>query len=94
MSTQEDQFKDQLDVIIDSSADATDTKLASKITSLTTKSEAEINELFPESADVKKLLALMEIVKSSESRNDKINKIVANAQEFGGVVLTLLGKFA
>lgn len=94
MSTSQDQLNSQLDSIIDESANTTDDTLASKISSLTTMSKEEINELFPEPADTKKLLALMEIVKSSESKNDKINKIVSNAQEFGGIVLTLLGKFA
>ena len=34
----------------------------------------------------------MKIVKSSEDRNIKINKIVSNSEEFSGVVLTLLTK--
>jgi len=33
-------------------------------------------------------------VKSAGDRNAKINTIVSNAEEFGGVILTLLGKFA
>jgi len=34
------------------------------------------------------------IVKSAEDRNNKINRIVSNAEEFGGIVLSLLEKFA
>ena len=56
--------------------------------------DEEVKELFPKPADTKKLAELMKIVKSAEDRNTKINNIVANAEEFGGVVLTLLGKFA
>ena len=52
-----------------------------------------VNELFPDPADVKKLTQLMKIVKSSENRNNKVNKIVENSEQFGGVVLTLLNKF-
>jgi len=43
---------------------------------------------------VKKLAELMEIVKKAGDRNEKINKIVSNIEEFGGIVVTLLGKLA
>ena len=55
--------------------------------------DEEIKELFPKTTDVKNLVELMKIVKSSEDRNTKINKIVSNTEEFSGVVLTLLSKF-
>jgi len=82
-----------LDDIIDDAATETDTELASKISSLTKMTDAEIKELFSAPADAKKLVELMTIVKSSEDQNNKVNKIVSNAEEFGGVVLTLLSKF-
>jgi len=82
-----------LDSIADDAAVETDNELASKISSLTRMTDAEIKELFPAPADAKKLVDLMTIVKSSEDQNIKVNKIVNNAEEFGGVVLTLLGKF-
>jgi hypothetical protein len=82
-----------LDGIIDDVAEETDNDLASKISSLTRMTDAEIKELFPAPADAKKLVELMAIVKSAEDQNVKVKNIVDNAQEFGGVVLTLLGKF-
>lgn len=82
-----------LDEIIDETANETDEELASKISSLTKMTDEEVKELFPNTADAKKLVQLMKIVKSSEDRNTKINNIVSNAQEFSGVMLTLLGKF-
>jgi len=89
-----DEFDNEIDNIIAESADETDQKLASKISSITRMTDDEVKELFPDAADVKKLAELMKVVKSSENRNNKINKIVDNAEEFGGIVLTLLSKFA
>lgn len=85
-------FDENIDSIIEESANETDDILASKISSLTKMTDEEVKELFPKSSDVKKLAELMKIVKSSENRNNKINKIVSNAEDFGGVVLTLLSK--
>ncbi len=89
-----DTFDSDIDVAITESANATDDKLASKISSITRMTDEEVKELFPVPADTKKLAELMKIVKSSEDRNTKINSIVANAEGFGGIVLTLLGKLA
>jgi hypothetical protein len=36
----------------------------------------------------------MAIVKRAGDRHEKINRIVANAEQFGGVILTLLAKLA
>lgn len=88
-----DEFDKDLDTTITESADETDQKLASKISSITRMTDDEVMELFPKPADAKKLAELMKIVKSAQNRNDKINNIVANAQEFSGVILTLLNKF-
>jgi hypothetical protein len=87
-------FDNDIDVAITESANATDDKLASKISSITRMTDEEVKELFPEPTDTKKLAKLMKIVKSAEDRNTKINNIISNAEEFGGIVLTLLGKFA
>ena len=89
-----DKFDSEIDVAIEISDDATDDKLASRISSITRMTDEEVKELFPNPADTKKLTELMKIVKSAEDRNSKVNKIVSNADEFGGIVLTLLAKFA
>ena len=89
-----DEFDNEIDSIIESSSDNTDDRLASKISSLTRMTDEEIKELFSDPTDVKKLTKLMKIVKSAEGRNKKVNQIVSNAEEFGGIVLTLLNKFA
>ncbi len=87
-------FDKNIDGIIAESADQTDAKLASKISSVTRMTDDEVKELFPDPADVKTLVELMKIVKSSDERNVKVNKIVTNAENFGGIVLSLLNKFA
>lgn len=86
-------FKDNFKTDLKDSAKETNDKLASGISSLTKMTDDEIKQLFPTSADVKKLAELMKIVKSAEDRNNKINQIVKNAEKFGGIVLTLLNKF-
>lgn len=88
-----DKFQDDLDGLIEEAGDRTDKKLAGQISSITRMTDGEVKKLFPDPADVKKLAELMEIVKRAGDRNEKINKIVSNAEEFAGVILTLLGKF-
>ena len=89
-----DKSDSEIDLIIENSAEATDEKLASSISSITRMTDEEVKELFPSPADVKKLTELMKIVKSSQNRNEKINNIVAKSEELGGVILSLLQKFA
>ena len=89
-----DAFENDLDSIIEQSSDRTDAKLSSKISSITRMTDQEVEELFPDSADTKKLAELMKIVKSAEDKNSKINKIVENSEEFTGIIVTLLAKFA
>jgi phage gp16-like protein len=55
--------------------------------------DAEIKKLFPKAADAKKLVALMQIVKAAETRNNKISNIVKNSEKFAGIVLDLLDKY-
>ncbi len=88
-----DKFDSEMGTIIEDSASATDEKLASRISSVTRMTDEEVQKLFPDPADVEKLIELMKIVKSSQRRNTKVKKIVSNAEDFGGIVLTLLQKF-
>ena len=88
-----EQLENDIDSIIDDAAGRTDEELLSRISSLTRMTDEEVIELFPEPADLKTLTKLMAIVKGAEEQNTKINNIVNNAEEFGGVVLTLLNKF-
>jgi hypothetical protein len=82
-----------IDAIADDAAQKTDDKLAGQISSLTRLTDAEIKKLFPKSGDAKKLVALMQIVKSAETRNKKISNIVENSEKFAGIVLKLLDTF-
>lgn len=89
-----DKFDSEIDSIIERSSDKTDAQLASKVSNITRMTDDEVQELFPKAADAKKVTQLMRIVRSDDDRNKKVNRIVSNAKEFGGVVLTLLEKFA
>lgn len=87
-----EEFEENLDLAIAESIDTVDNKLASHISSITRLTDDEINELFPEPADLKKLASLLKIVKSADNKNRKINAIINNSEEFADVVLTLLTK--
>ena len=89
-----DEFESEIDEIIETSSTSTDERLASKISSITRMTDEEVQELFPEPADVKKLAKLMKIVQSADDRNAKVNNIISKAEEFSGIILTLLAKFA
>ncbi|MDA3926392.1 MAG: hypothetical protein PF904_17015 [Kiritimatiellae bacterium] len=81
-----------LDAILDDAEQRTDDKLAGEISSLTRMTDAQIKELFPKTADATKLVELMQIVKTAEDRNTKVNNIVANSEKFAGTIVTLLDK--
>ena len=66
--------------------------LAGDISSLTTMTDREINELFPKSSDKQRLAELMEIVNGAGSRNEKINGIVDNIEDLAGVILKVVAK--
>lgn len=84
---------EELKEILDMAVEKTDKELASRISSITRMTDDEVIELFPEPSDAKKVAELMAVVKASEARNYKINKIVAEVEKFGGVILTLLERF-
>lgn len=88
------EFDREVDIIIENSAEETDALLASKVSSITRMKDDEIQALFPNASDAKKLTELMKIVESAGDRNEKINEIVNNAEKFGDVIFTLLKKFA
>jgi hypothetical protein len=94
MSIDWDKFQKDIEDGIIISDGKTDKKLASKIASVTRLTDDEVRKLFPDPSDVKKVAELMEIVKRAGDRNDKINSIVTNAEKFGGIIFTLLGKLA
>ena len=87
-------FQDSLDSEIDAAATKTSDRLASKVSSLTRLTDAEVKELFPEPADVQHLKNLMEIVHSAENVNIKRTRLISNVESLAGAALTLLGKFA
>ena len=49
--------------------------------------------MFPKPADAARLIELMQIVKDSTNTTERANRLAANIQHLGGVVVTLLDKF-
>ena len=88
------EFDREIDSIIEESVIDADKRLATKIASISRLTDEEVKELFPEPSDIKKLVKLMKIVNSAESKNTKINKIVSETEELGTILLSLLSKFA
>lgn len=89
-----DKLDKDIDDVSHQSAQQTDERLAAKISAITRLTDEEIMTLFPKPADVQKLANLMRIVKSAEMTNAKVNNIVANIENYAGVIVTLLSKFA
>ena len=89
-----DKFHDDLDDAVEAAGSRTDAALASKISSITRLTDDEVKRLFPDPADVKRLAELMQIVKQAGDRNEKVSQIVDKAEEFAGIMLTLLQRFA
>ena len=85
--------QNDLDNILNAAADKTDQALAAKIQEKTTLSEADISAICPAKGDTAKLAELIDIVKSGENENNKINNIFSNAEKFGKIVVTLVSKF-
>ncbi len=86
------ELQSKLKDIIGESVDQTDTDLSKEIASLTTMSQSEIQNLFPEEGDQQALVDLMTIVKGAQTQNDKISNIFSNAEKFGNVVYNLLNR--
>ena len=82
-----------IDSALEESSAVTDARLATRISSITRMTDDEVETLFPDPADVKRLSELMKVVKSAEKRNTKVNHLVAKTEELSGVILTLLEKF-
>jgi len=87
-------FQATIDAEIEAAATRTSTHLAGRAASITRLTDDEIQALFPTPADVQRLKDLMEIVKSAEDENTKINRLVANIQALGGVAIRLIGAVA
>lgn len=87
-------FQTTIDAEIEAAATETSEALASRASSITRLTDEEVATLFPTPADVQKLKSLMEIVKSAEDDNTKINRLFANIEELGGVAIKLLGALA
>ncbi len=79
-----------IDAILDEAAAKTDAELIGQISSLTRLTDVEISSLFPKQKDAKKLVELMQIVRSSQSENAKRNQLIANSEQFAGTILKLL----
>ena len=75
MSIDWEKIEQDLDSAILKGVAKTDSRLASRLSSVTRLTDSEVELLFPEPGDLKTVIELMTIVKSSEERNRKIKRI-------------------
>jgi len=83
---------DAIDLEIEEAADETDAQLASQISSLTRMMDEEIQRLFPNTTDKKKLVKLIQIVNQSTDENQRTARLIDNIQELAGTAIKLLAK--
>jgi hypothetical protein len=93
MSEELEELVENFDEISEKAEKEAEREVGDKISSVTRMNKREVKELFPSREDQKKLAELMQIVKSGEEHNEKVNDITKRAEEFSGVVVTLLNKF-
>lgn len=89
-----DSLQASIDSEIEAAATQTSTSLANQASSLTKLSDDEIKQLFPTPEDVQKLKSLMDIVKSSEDENTKVNRLVNNMQDLGSTAIKIIDAIA
>ncbi|MEE9318820.1 MAG: hypothetical protein V3U76_00080 [Granulosicoccus sp.] len=89
-----EQYQAELDTLVTSANTRTNVKLASEVARVSRLTDSEIKRLFPKPTDAQRVAELMEIIKRSGNRNEKINRITRNAEHFGDVIFTLLKKLA
>lgn len=93
MANELDELIDNFDEISNNAKEQADEEVGAKISSVTRMSKKEVKDLFPETEEQKRLAELMQIVKSADDYNQKVNAIVQRAEEFSGVMVKLLNKF-
>lgn len=93
MSDELDELLNNFDEISGKAKEDADEEIGTKISSVTRMSKKEVKELFPETEDQKRLAELMQIVKSADEHNQKVNAIITRAEDFSGVVVKLLNNF-
>ncbi|MBW1676082.1 MAG: hypothetical protein JRJ79_05640 [Deltaproteobacteria bacterium] len=84
---------DAIDSALDEAKEETDEALATRISSLTKMTDAEVQELFPSLDEKKKLAELMRIVNSATAENEKVNRLADNIETVGSAVIRLLVRF-
>jgi hypothetical protein len=74
------------------SAERTTRELAADLAQLTRMTQPEIEELLPRRADREHFVELMKIVDSSAAQNRKLRKLQDRFEDFGPILLKILGR--
>jgi hypothetical protein len=84
-----DSFGEKAKKAAESAAAETNRELAGELHAMTRLTAEEVEALAPTLADKGKLAELMAIVKSAETHNAKVARIVGDAEKFGEIVLRM-----
>lgn len=84
---------DEFDDILDQADKMTNDQLKDKIAALTKLTAEDLEKIAPTVDDKNKLLGLMQIVRSAADDNDKKAQILANIEQYAGIILNIAGKF-
>lgn len=74
-------------------ANRTNEALSGELAKLSPLTAAEIEKLLPKKVDKQRFAAVLKIVNSSASQNNKVAVLRQNFTELGGVMLKVLGKY-
>jgi hypothetical protein len=84
---------DEFDDILDQADKMTNDQLKDKIAAVTKLTAEDLEKIAPTVDDKNKLLSLMQIVRSTADDNDKKAQILANIEQYAGIILNIAGKF-
>lgn len=76
--------------ISDDASEDADRQVGDKILKQINMDQDEIEKLFPDPEDQQKFSKLMDIVKSADEQNQKVNKINDRIEDLSGTIVTLL----
>lgn len=74
-------------------AERTNEKLSGELAQLTPLTAAEIQKLLPTKVDKQRFAAILQIVNSSASQNNKVAALRKNFAQLGGVMVKVMGKY-
>lgn len=87
-----DMTDDEFNDILNQAEKMTNDQLKDKIAAITRLTAEDLQKIAPTVEDKNKLLGLIQIVRSTADDNDKKAQILANIEQYAGIILSIAGK--